>query len=183
MANPKRVARVQQQLKREISSLLLTDKVLRKAVYPNEAAGADSSLSSLASVTDVLVSNDLQVVKVYISIYGETQGQHDAMAALQGLQSYTRKKIGARITLRRTPEVRYIADDSFHRATNVLSILDKLQAERDASNKSSSNTDSSTETGDDSWMEEWEEEDDDEDVFLIDEEEDTDSAENKMASK
>eukprot|EP00959_Pyramimonas_sp_CCMP1952_P415544 8707126-Pyramimonas_sp.AAC.1 len=58
MAHPKRVARVQQQLKREISTLFVHDKVIRGAIYPSEVGGADFALSSLASVTEVNVRDE-----------------------------------------------------------------------------------------------------------------------------
>mmetsp|Transcript_29421 Transcript_29421/g.40637 ORF Transcript_29421/g.40637 Transcript_29421/m.40637 type:complete len:230 (+) Transcript_29421:57-746(+) len=130
MAHPKRVARVQQQIKREVSTLFLTDKRIRSAIYPNEALGADYALSSLATVTDLNLTNDLQVAKVYVSVYADEETKVKTLEALQKLEGYTRKKIGERVRLRLTPEVRYILDDSYIRATKVLSLLEKLDVER-----------------------------------------------------
>jgi hypothetical protein len=61
MANPRRVKMVAQQLKREISDMLLKDSVLQEAMMPERALGVDLSVSSVASITDVMLSNDLQV--------------------------------------------------------------------------------------------------------------------------
>lgn len=61
MGDGRRVAKVGEQLKREISQMLVLDKTLRKAVSPEEGLGVDSSISSFASVTDVVVSGDLDV--------------------------------------------------------------------------------------------------------------------------
>lgn len=61
MANPRRVKMVAQQLKREISDMLLKDSILQEAMMPERALGVDLSVSSVASVTDVMLSNDLQV--------------------------------------------------------------------------------------------------------------------------
>ena len=62
MGDGRRVAKVGEQLKREISQMLVLDKTLRKAVSPEEGLGVDSSISSFASVTDVVVSGDLDVM-------------------------------------------------------------------------------------------------------------------------
>lgn len=61
MANPRRVKMVAKQIRRELSDMLLTDKVLQYAVLPEAALGADRYLSSLTTVSDVEVSGDLQV--------------------------------------------------------------------------------------------------------------------------
>lgn len=62
MANPRRVKMVAKQIMRELSDMLLTDKVLQFAVLPEAALGADRYLSSLTTISDVEVSGDLQVI-------------------------------------------------------------------------------------------------------------------------
>lgn len=61
MAHPRRVKMVAQQIKREIGDMLIKDKVIQHAILPETALGADMYLSSLATVSDVVLSNDLQV--------------------------------------------------------------------------------------------------------------------------
>ena len=63
MANPRRVKMVAKQIMRELSDMLLTDTILQHAVLPEAALGADRYLSSLTTISDVEVSNDLQVKK------------------------------------------------------------------------------------------------------------------------
>ena len=76
------------------------------------------------------VSNDLQVVKVYVSVLGDERGKKNAMKGLQKLEGYVRGKIGSKISLRLTPEVRFVLDESFERGQKVNSILDVLREER-----------------------------------------------------
>ena len=52
---------VAKQIMRELSDMLLTDKVLQYAVLPEASLGADRYLSSLTTISDVEVSGDLQV--------------------------------------------------------------------------------------------------------------------------
>ena len=61
MAHPRRQQMVAQQIKRELSEMMLYDKVLREAVVPEAALGADMYLSSVATVSEVELSGDLQV--------------------------------------------------------------------------------------------------------------------------
>lgn len=67
MANPRRVKMVAKQIQRELSDMLLTDKVLQFAVLPEASLGADRYLSSLTTITDVQVSADLQVLILFLS--------------------------------------------------------------------------------------------------------------------
>ena len=61
MASQRRVKMVAKQIMRELSDMLLTDKVLQYAVLPEASLGADRYLSSLTTISDVEVSGDLQV--------------------------------------------------------------------------------------------------------------------------
>ena len=37
---------------------------------PEHRLGADSSISTVTSITDVVISGDLQVAKIYVSFFG-----------------------------------------------------------------------------------------------------------------
>lgn len=129
MAHPRRVAKVQQQMRREISNMMQTDKNLRAMVSPEERMGVDHLLSVMATVADVEVSNDLQVVKVYVSILGDERGKKNAIAGLKRMEQYVRRKIGQKVSLRLTPEIRFIYDDSFERGQKVNALLDEIRRE------------------------------------------------------
>lgn len=64
MANPRRVKMVAKQIRRELSDMLITDKVLQYAVLPESSLGADRYLSSLTTISEVEVSADLQVCRL-----------------------------------------------------------------------------------------------------------------------
>lgn len=74
---------VAQQIRRELADMLLKDKVLQQAILPETALGADKYLSSLTTISDVEVSGDLQVVKVYVSVYGDDRGREIAIEGLK----------------------------------------------------------------------------------------------------
>lgn len=122
---------VAQQIRRELSDMLLHDKVMREAVVPEVALGADMLLSCVATISDIELSSDLQVAKVYISIYGDERGKAIAINGLKAKAGYARSGLARRMRLRSTPEVRFIEDDSLERGSKTIAILNKLREERE----------------------------------------------------
>lgn len=156
---------VAKQIMRELSDMLITDKVLQYAVLPEASLGADRYLSSLTTISDVEISGDLQVVKVYVSVFGDERGKEVALAGLKSKAKYVRGELGRRMKLRLTPEIRFIEDESLERGSRVIAILDRLKNEKtnpDGQDKEQSESpDISEEDG------EWGKDDTDEDVIYI----------------
>lgn len=109
--------------------MMQTDKNLRAMISPEERMGVDNILSVMATVAEVEVSNDLQVVKVYVSILGDERGKKNAIKGLKRMEQYVRRKIGRRMSLRLTPEIRFVYDDSFERGQKVNALLDEIRRE------------------------------------------------------
>jgi ribosome-binding factor A len=120
MATSRRVARVAELIKREVSVMLLQE-------IKDDRVGA-----GMISVTEVTVSGDLQHTKIFVSIYGTEAAKAETMAGLAAATSFIRREIGQRLSLRRTPEVIFEEDRSFERGTKVLSLLNQLSRERDS---------------------------------------------------
>uniref|UniRef100_A0A453QJY1 Ribosome-binding factor A, chloroplastic n=1 Tax=Aegilops tauschii subsp. strangulata TaxID=200361 RepID=A0A453QJY1_AEGTS len=117
MAKERRVRMVAKQIQRELADMLTRDPVMQRAVLPEAALGADRYLSSLTTIADVELSNDLQVCKVYVSVFGDERGKKVAMAGLKDKTKYVRSQIGKRMKLRLTPEIRFIEDESMERGS------------------------------------------------------------------
>lgn len=74
----------------------------------------------LISVTEVKVTPDLSIAKVYISVF-PTQYRDSLMTAINGRIPYFRKKLGERIgkQLRVVPEILFFKDNSLDRADAI----------------------------------------------------------------
>lgn len=120
MATNRRVARVAELIRREVSQMLLNG-------IKDDRVGA-----GMVSVTDVDVSGDLQHAKIYVSIYGTDAARAETMAGLKSATGYVRSELGHRIRLRRTPEVVFQEDRSIERGTRVLSLINQLNQNRPA---------------------------------------------------
>ncbi len=118
MATNRRVERVAEMIRREVSQMLLNG-------IKDDRVG-----TGMVSVTDVDVSGDLQHAKIYVSIYGTDEAKVETMAGLKSATGYVRSELGARVRLRRTPEVVFIEDSSIERGNKVLSLLNQLQTAR-----------------------------------------------------
>jgi ribosome-binding factor A len=118
MATNRRISRVAELIKREVSQMLLNG-------IKDDRVG-----TGMVSVTDVDVSGDLQHAKIYVSIYGTESAKSETMAGLRSATGFVRSELGSRVRLRRTPEVIFIEDKSIERGTKVLSLLNKLEYER-----------------------------------------------------
>jgi ribosome-binding factor A len=122
MATNRRVSRVAELIKREVSQMLLNG-------IKDDRVG-----TGMVSVTDVDVSGDLQHAKIFVSIYGTKEAKAETMAGLKSATGYVRSELGARVRLRRTPEVLFVEDSSIERGTKVLSLLNQLEQQRTLSN-------------------------------------------------
>ena len=104
MATNRRIERVASMVKREVSLMLLNG-------IKDDRVGA-----GMVSVTDVIVSGDLQHTKIFVSIYGTDEAKAETMEGLKSATSYVRSQLGQRLQLRRTPEVIFLEDHSLERA-------------------------------------------------------------------
>ena len=86
----------------------------------------------LLTVVKVEVSSDASFAKVFVS---SMSGIDDAKTAVKGLDSamgYIRREVGHRLGLRKTPELKFVADDSIEHGMNIARMLDDLKEDEDA---------------------------------------------------
>ena len=111
-----RIDRTSEDIKREITA------VIRELKDPRV-------MDKLLTVVRVEVSSDASFAKVYISAM---EGIDTAKTAVKGLTvatGYIRREIGQRLHLRKTPELKFIADNSIEHGMSIVKIMDDLRAE------------------------------------------------------
>ena len=118
MATSRRIERVASMVKREVSLMLLNG-------IKDDRVGA-----GMVSVTDVIVSGDLQHTKIFVSINGTDEAKAETMEGLKSATRYVRSQLGQRLQLRRTPEVIFLEDHSLERGDKMLILLNQLSADR-----------------------------------------------------
>ena len=79
-----------------------------------------------ASITDVNVSADLRHAKVFVSVMGSEQDQHETLAALNHASGFLRHELAQRLTIRYTPEISFRLDESIARGAHVLDLINRV---------------------------------------------------------
>lgn len=60
---------------------------------------------------------------MYVSIFGDERGREVALSGLKAKAKYVRGKLGKRMKLRLTPEIRFVEDGSLERGSRVSNSL------------------------------------------------------------
>ena len=86
----------------------------------------DPRISSLLSIVKLNVSGDLSYATVYVSAIEGREAPESSVKGLKSAAGYLRREFGRRLSLRKVPELRFIADDSIERSANISKIINSL---------------------------------------------------------
>jgi ribosome-binding factor A len=111
-----RVARVQNLLRAEISTVLL-----RKLKDPRVR---------MVTLTEVDVAPDLKSAQVYVSVYGERAAQEETLQGLRSAAGFIRRELMEVLDLRPMPFLTFTLDESLERGTRTLDLLDRVLHEQ-----------------------------------------------------
>ncbi len=78
------------------------------------------------SVARAEVAGDLSYVKVYISAVEGVEIAKSAVKALTGATGLVRREVGKRLGLRKTPEIKFIADNSIEYGMGIVKKLEEI---------------------------------------------------------
>ena len=112
MAQGSRPDRVADQLRSELAELLA-----REVHDPG---------IGFVTITRVQVSPDLGSARVLYTALGDDRARADSDKALQRAAPFLRRQIGARLRLKRTPELRFIYDESIAGQDRIERLLSEL---------------------------------------------------------
>lgn len=108
-----------------------TDKVdalLREEIGAILTRDVSDPAIGFTTVTDVETTPDLSHADVWISQIGQPAERAASLAALRRALPYVRHLLGARVRLRRIPELHLRVDETAERGTRVLKLLSELEA-------------------------------------------------------
>ena len=107
-----RIARYNEDIRRELSD------IFRKLKDPR--------ITGMLSVVKVDLSNDYSYCKVYVSSLDGEQSAVEAVKGLNNAAGFIRHEINGRLDMRRSPEFKFIADNSIEHSAQINEILQKL---------------------------------------------------------
>jgi ribosome-binding factor A len=111
---PRRIERVNELLRQEISQLLARQI-------------KDPRLLGVISITRVSTSNDLRAAEVFLSVMGDPETKHSALKGIRSAASFLRRELRPRLTLRHTPFLTFSLDESLEEAGHLLEIMNSIR--------------------------------------------------------
>lgn len=86
----------------------------------------DPRVSEMTSVTRVEISRDLMYAKAYISIFDDEKKKRSTIETLNHAEHFIKNEVGARIKIRRLPEITFILDSSIEYSSHIAELLKKV---------------------------------------------------------
>ena len=104
-----RIGRINEEIQRELSTLLRTLKDPRLQ-------------NGLLTITHVDTTSDLRYSRIFVSAFNKDQ-EKEMIKGLKSAAGYLRRELGSALKLRYTPELQFIADDSIRQGAHILEML------------------------------------------------------------
>ncbi len=111
----RRIERLNEQFKREITSILREDV-------------RDPRIGTL-TVTGVDVTSDLWLARVHVRLFGDGAEREEALAGLEAAGPFIRRAIASSLRIRRVPELRFVEDHTQEQASRIEEILKSVLPE------------------------------------------------------
>lgn len=112
MPSGNRIQKINEELLRELSRLI--------------AALKDPRVHGLVSLTHVDTTRDLYYARVYVSVLGDKADSKQVLEGLRSAAGFLRRSLAASLSLRHTPQLQFVADDSLVRGAQICEILNTL---------------------------------------------------------
>jgi ribosome-binding factor A len=111
----RRTERLNHLLRQEITELL-------------QREAKDPRLSVMVSVTRVSVSADMHFAKVFVSVLGTEEEKKGLLAGLHAASGFLRRELASRLSLRYTPDLSFVYDDTMEQAGKVIQLIDQVSS-------------------------------------------------------
>ena len=111
-----RINRVSEDIRREIIS------VIRDLKDPRV-------MGKMLTVVRVEVSSDASYAKVYVSDIKGIESAREAVKGLTSATGYIRREVGSNLHLRKTPELKFVVDDSIEQGFSMFKKLEENRGE------------------------------------------------------
>lgn len=113
MASYNRTRRIAEEIRKVVSSMLISGI-------------KDPRITSMVSVTDVEVTNDLSYAYVYVSILGGDE--ESTLTGLKSAVNYVRREVSRNVKLRHTPQIIFKVDDSIKKGMYMDNLIKQVSS-------------------------------------------------------
>ena len=129
----KRRARLNEQLRRELSELIRTQ--------------VRDPRVGLVTITGVDIAADLGSARVYVRVVGGSEEMQRSLEGLEAAASFLRTALGRILHVRRVPELRFCEDRSYEGAARIEHVLSEVLPEDEPEDESEEGTEDENDGG------------------------------------
>jgi ribosome-binding factor A len=108
------------------------NEAVKEVVSTRVAGGLKDPRVGFVTVTSVETSADLRHARVYVSVMGDEPAREEALAGLRSSRGFLQAQIGAELSLKRTPTLDFVYDDSVDRGMRITKLLQSDAARESA---------------------------------------------------
>ena len=92
-------------------------------IISREYSGGELGFST---VTEVRVTPDLKIAKIYVSIFGTPEVKEKTLARLESEKAHIRGLLAANVNMKFTPALHFYRDDTMDRVQNLENLIKKI---------------------------------------------------------
>ena len=109
----------------------INDEIMREAAEIIRSEIKDPRVNTITSVTKAVVTNDLKLCRLYVSIMGGDDHKKEVISGLNSSKSFIRRLLAERVNLRNTPEISFHVDDSLDYSYKIDALLKQAVTNED----------------------------------------------------
>ena len=89
--------------------------------------GVNDPRLAQASITEVTMSRDLRIAKVYVAAHDETHDRQVLLAGFESAKGFIKRELARELGLRYMPDLKFFYDASFDYGAHINRVLKSLQ--------------------------------------------------------
>ncbi|MBL7158233.1 MAG: 30S ribosome-binding factor RbfA [Candidatus Omnitrophica bacterium] len=117
-------------------------EAIKRLVSEVMQRGLNDPRIKFVTITNVEVTPDLRLAKIFYSVMGDQKEKKAVAAGLKSAKSYVKRHVGDNIRVRHVPDIVFKADSSSEYRARIDNILNKISKEKkNEGNEESHNSD------------------------------------------
>ena len=90
----------------------------------------------MATITNVKMSRDLKLARVYFSIFGDSSKAQAAVDGFESARGFIKRSLARKLSLRYMPDLKFFYDESFEYGSHIDELLRKITTDNGPDNQS-----------------------------------------------
>ncbi len=90
----------------------------------------------MATITNVKMSPDLKLARIYFSIYGDSNKVEAAAKGFESARKFIKRSLAPKLGLRYMPDLVFFYDESFDYGSHIENLLKRISTENERDNQS-----------------------------------------------